>query len=297
MWSDSDDNDFEPQVLPAVLQRPVVANHIVTERVTVETSDHEDHTFCGIMFDVRCIDSLPIEYLEITSVAVRGALGPMTVWTTPLTHEGKFRNYENNKVWNQIYEQTHAPSMRRLVPLEFPESVRLSAGQSCGLFVHSSRAGDDSVVYDNMRRHRRTPQSCSSALLEILPGVAALDSRPFGQSGIWGEGWRTRREFVGRVGIGVCWRLWNPEINQRFPPKFRAAVRCLLQCAVRPGSTLYFLSDAVIFYVLNMCRWDWFGDTLAGEAAAAGASRLEGRPQSVLSRALHSPSDSDEFGF
>ena len=34
----------------------------------------------GIMFPVKCKDILPVDHVVINSVAVRGALGPLTVW-------------------------------------------------------------------------------------------------------------------------------------------------------------------------------------------------------------------------
>jgi len=45
-----------------------------TQNVTAETADHEDHTFSGIMFDIKT-NKLPLEYIEVGSVWVRGDLG------------------------------------------------------------------------------------------------------------------------------------------------------------------------------------------------------------------------------
>ena len=40
-------------MVDGVFQLSAVADHIVHEQFTCDTRDHEDHTFCGIMFDVR----------------------------------------------------------------------------------------------------------------------------------------------------------------------------------------------------------------------------------------------------
>ena len=72
-----------------VFQLDAVEKELVHESFTVDTRDHEDHTFCGIMFKVECETDLPCRYLEIQSVHVRGDLGPMTVWVTPDTWEHK----------------------------------------------------------------------------------------------------------------------------------------------------------------------------------------------------------------
>jgi len=42
----------------------------------------------GIFFDVSASEILPLSYIEIHSVWVRGELGPVTVWTTPDGHAG-----------------------------------------------------------------------------------------------------------------------------------------------------------------------------------------------------------------
>jgi len=273
MCSDGSDAAPDLDLLPAVLRRPAIANHVAHDRVTVETMDREDHTFCGMMFDVRCTDELPVEWLEVTSVAVRGRLGPMTVWTTPSSHQDK---WQSSAAWTKVYERSHAPSHEDLVALDLDAPIRLAAGESCGLFVHSARHGDTAVVYDNMR-----PAATRSGrrLFTILPGRASLDNVPFGANGMWGEGWRTRREFVGRIAVGVCWRLWNPEVHSLFPLSFRRAARCLLLCATKPDCQLHFLSDAVILYVLNMCRWDWFEEPALEEGERAEADS----PSSVYS--------------
>ena len=53
----------------------------VHESFVVDTRDHEDHTFCGVMFDAECDTHLPAEYLEVSSLWVRGQLGPSrTAW-------------------------------------------------------------------------------------------------------------------------------------------------------------------------------------------------------------------------
>merc|ERR1719343_1209187 len=107
---DFDSDLEEDQFVPALLNRPKVANHIVDESFTVDTRDHEDHTFCGVMFDVSCKggteSNVPIEFLDITSIAVRGDLGPLTVWSTPGTFKRKEHAADR---WTLHYEKEHGP--------------------------------------------------------------------------------------------------------------------------------------------------------------------------------------------
>jgi hypothetical protein len=53
----------------ASLQRIRAANELVHTHVTVETKDHEDHTFAGIMFDVKAKGGMPMDYVEIQAVS------------------------------------------------------------------------------------------------------------------------------------------------------------------------------------------------------------------------------------
>ena len=38
----------------------------------VDTRDHEDHTFNGMMFNIACCKQLPVQYLQINSIWIRG---------------------------------------------------------------------------------------------------------------------------------------------------------------------------------------------------------------------------------
>jgi len=251
--SESEEEEF----IPAILQRPTVANHVVHESFTADTRDHEDHTFCGVMFDIQCKgqddDGAPLEFLQVDSVSVRGDLGPLTVWTTEHGYKGK--EHDANS-WECVYEWTHPPSHQEYQQLELTTPIKLSPGQRRGLYVHSKLSGDDAIVYDNQRSH----VTHEDKVFRMLPGLAHLSNRPFGRHGMWGFPWRERREFVGQISYGVGYTLWNPsaELHKRFPLNFRNAVMALLLCARRQESPLYWLQDEVVFYILNMCKHDWF---------------------------------------
>ena len=64
----------------AVSFRPKEATYLINTTLSVTTKDHEDHHFAGILFPLICKSTLPIQRLVITSLSVRGDLGPITVW-------------------------------------------------------------------------------------------------------------------------------------------------------------------------------------------------------------------------
>lgn len=152
--------------------------------------------------------------------------------------------------------------------LQLTDPIKLTPGESRGLYVHSTLPGDVAIVYDNTRfdaRRKRSP--CEDEMLSVLAGQAHLSNRAFSDEGMWWSWWRSNREFVGRVGYGVTYTLWNPlpDVHRRFPPEFQKAVMTSLLCARKPECPLYRLQDEVVFYIFNMCKFDWFGSAAQTE--------------------------------
>jgi hypothetical protein len=269
------------------------------------------------LFPIKAKKDVPVSKIVIHSVAVRGALGPLTVWVSKenavhvaaadaatrhnthrgrrqgarppaanppaLPHQQQQQQPETNlhnfpltaRYWTKVYEQVHAPSMRTYRLLDFSANpVILVPGQVRALYIHSSLPGDEAIVYDNashnprafmgpIQRRRPTPRY-EDAFVQVHAGKAHLSPRPFGQTPIWGWGnaWRDHREFVGQVSYGVIYQLWqpNPSLHGRFGPRFHEAVRAVLACQRRVTSPVALLPDECLYYILNMCRWDWFAD-------------------------------------
>ena len=159
------------------------AKNLVHESYAVDTRDHEDHTFCGVMFNMNVKNDLPINYIQVDALWVRGALGPMTVWVI----DGSFEeHHEDMEAWTCVYEREHEPSMNELVRLEFANPVQLQPGRTFGWYVHSKLPGDEGIVYDNQRGH----STHADDFIELLPGLAHLSNRPFSGRGMWWAAWR-----------------------------------------------------------------------------------------------------------
>lgn len=251
----------------AAFNRPTEATYAVHENVTVDTSDNEDHTFCGIMFPVRCKDLLPLDHVVIKSVAVRGALGPLTVWVSN-GDGGHGRNQVqlDPKHWTKLYEKTHKYSKHTYKELVLDQPIRMIPGQVKCIYIHSTLPNDEAIVYDNSY-YGMSSKRYDDEKLTILTGRAHVSPEVFGLNPIWGWGnaWRDRREFVGRLEYGTVYKLWNPQVQPKFGCKFQDCARVLSLCQRRWESPLSMLPDECIYYILNMCRWDWFeddGDTM-----------------------------------
>jgi len=238
----------------AALFRPKEATYTISENVTVDTTDFEDHSFCGIMFPIEGKKILPVDHLVIESLSVRGGLGGMTVW---VSKEDEGMTLDIND-WIKVYDGQHSPSWRKFVELKFDTKIKLRAGQVRGVYVHSSLAGDQGLIYDNQKdqfTHRDN-------FITVHPGYAHVCNKPFGKTTMWGYGtpWRDRREFVGKIKYGVVYQLFNPECFHNFGTNFQQMTRVLFMCQRRFESPFALLGDECIYYILNMCRWDWAGD-------------------------------------
>jgi len=96
-------------------------------RYTVETEDHEDHTFNGIMFDVEALATRPVDAIVVDAVYVRGGLGKMTVWCSPGGFEGK---RERPDQWRRHLSKACPPSWREFARLELDEPIVLKPGRA-----------------------------------------------------------------------------------------------------------------------------------------------------------------------
>jgi len=227
------------------------------------------------MFALKCNDFLPINSIVIHSLAVRGRLGPITVWvcnrsSDAQSYDGSLLNTPAEE-WTKIHERTYRPSWRAYQALDFQDTpVTLEPGQVKAFYIHSSLRSDESIVYDNERgifSHQDKGE-----ILQILPGRAHLSDIPFGNINLWGwqGAWRLHREFVGRISFGAVYKLWNPQEHKKFGSKFQNLALLLFACQRRAESPFSMVPDEVIFYILNMCRWDWVNDCASSMLKSRG---------------------------
>ena len=56
------------------------------------------------------------------------------------------------------------------------------------------------------------------------------------------------------------YKLWTPNVHDLQGPKFREAVLSFISCQRHYCSPVSMLPDECLYYIMNMCRWDDFGD-------------------------------------
>ena len=101
--------------------------------------------FSGIMFPICIKQDLPLDHLVIRSVAVRGYLGPMTVWISkPQNRNFMVEDYQywGQDQWTRIYQKRHEPSRRAYQSLVFDQPILLKGGEVRILYIHSTAPHD-----------------------------------------------------------------------------------------------------------------------------------------------------------
>jgi hypothetical protein len=73
---------------------------------------------------------LPFEYIEITSVWLRGKLGPISIWSTPGGFRGK---HEDESEWQKNYDKAHGPSLA-LAEMKLSLPIRLAPNE-CKILI------------------------------------------------------------------------------------------------------------------------------------------------------------------
>jgi hypothetical protein len=172
-----------------------------------------------------------------------------------------FAEYSNS--FRCYLSQQPRPSFRDYCELDFGDNpIIVKPGEIRGIYIHSTEESDQALVYDNQQNLK----TYDDKFLTVLPGRSHVSPELFGTRPIWGWGnaWRDNREFVGRISYGVVFKLWNPSEHLSFGGNFRGITRVLFMAQRRWESTFSMLSDDCIFYILNMCRWDWMKDTFDG---------------------------------
>jgi hypothetical protein len=254
--SAASDSSEEPE-----LGRPVLANALVAD---TNATAREDHTFCGVMFPVQAVaHRIPFDAIKILSVAVRGGLGPVSIYASKQSYRDV---HSDGSKWERIYGPVnHAPAWQAPQPLVLDRPLVVPAGETVALYVHSEAPGDLAIIYDNAR----APICFADEALHVLSGAAHISNRPFELRGPWGgSGWRDRRSFVGQITYSFQQVLWSPKSHPRYPPKFRHVVRCLLYAKPVPAPSsasssceapgLCRLPRDVLFHVVSFLSWDDF---------------------------------------
>ena len=68
---------------------------------TIPPSVRRSVGLLGGQFSISCQTDLPVHFIELQALWVRGALGPITIWVTPDTWHDK---HNRKSQWSKVYE-------------------------------------------------------------------------------------------------------------------------------------------------------------------------------------------------
>ena len=165
------------------------------------------------MFDIHCKKNTSVSQLCITSLAVRGALGNVTVYAASTENTSMSKIYNDASQWKVVYKGNISQSWEEYHTIVLSDGgVEIPIGKKLGFYIHSSENTDASIVYDNLRGYES-----SDPFIQVLPGQAHLCATPFQSTSNSFMGcWRRNREFVGKIGYGTRVILWQTKTHHLF---------------------------------------------------------------------------------
>jgi hypothetical protein len=254
-----------PELAAATSKLRDVSEHLAIATIEAKTGDHEDHTYCGIFFDIKARTLVPYHFVEIQSISIRGELGLLSVYAT---EDGTAMGKEALPgKWRRHFGPREVePSVAELRSLELDIPIRLAPGTLKGIYIHSETLGDKAIVYDNERSPEYTYED---NIIRIYHGMAHVSNIPFAPTALYGgPAFRRGREFVGSMRYGVRQMMWTPEVHHHFPLAFRRAIFTFMCChstlSHQPLS-LGKLPLDVFFLIINMLPVDWFPLQFSGD--------------------------------
>jgi hypothetical protein len=178
------------------LQQGELAEFIDYQSFTQDTQDREDHSFCGVYFDLSPSDELPLSYVEVTSLWVRGDLGPCTIWTTPDGHGGvRGGKVYDQDAWRCVYEREHGPSfdefveVRLLIIFIFVWEISMTGRY----FLLNRCPWTNPSGWNEVKKRASTSTANSRAIAAWCTTTSGTARRVWWTTGGWSSGprWRT----------------------------------------------------------------------------------------------------------
>ena len=221
----------------------------------------------GIVVNVQGRSGMGTSWVDIYSLELTGVNGDLTVWSTPGGWAGKL---DKANEWVRHYKQVHykpvhtdsrGSTVRVSLNLETP--IRVGAGETTGLYVHTTGWGGMVVRGPS----RGTPPTCSST----VPCVCPPPGLPFshrhlvvssGCSKTWSPApfgevrqWALLRQLNAILVYRVQWCPWTLSGHPLFPLPHRQAaegVRVALCCGSKG------LPRIAAELILEFCHAEWF---------------------------------------
>lgn len=225
--------EAQAKKMEAELAAEQANKHSIMLRTPV-TSARADHSFNGIIFDIRSKDAHEVEVL---SISLGGMLGRIRIYARNCRWEKDIpSDYSDNywghhpgiseQGWELVAEQRCLPSWERHFEIWLDKPFKIQPHARHAFYCHSDLPDDLGILYQSCRKDSITVQD---EHVQILPGLGHCGHRPFGNRSTDGGWYRSNRTIAGTVRYRSKLKGWNMEEHKVFPPPMRAAVATMLK--------------------------------------------------------------------
>jgi hypothetical protein len=211
--------------------KAAAVDHSIVHLDTAVGVAEADHSYNGVIFDVKSTDAHEI---EVTSIHIGGMLGRVRVyardrpWSADNSSAGMsqqywaYRQLLSKDGWTLVADQVCRPSWDRLTEIKLDIPLCLLPHERKAIYCHSGLPDDLGIQYQSYERGRIFAKD---EHISLIAGLGHTGSEPFETTNGWYRNWRG---MAGRVSYRPKLKGWNPFENSIFPAPLKEAVRTML---------------------------------------------------------------------
>jgi hypothetical protein len=209
------------------------ANIGSTQLQTQVPAHRADHSFNGIIFDLKVKDAHEV---DVMSISLAGMLGRVRIFARDCRWERGVPADTNDNYWGHhpgvssdgwkvVADQFCRPSWDRPVEIRFNEPFKMMPHSRHAFYCHSGLPDDLGIQYQSCRKDT---VSASDDHVAIMPGLGHCGSTPFGNRNTDGGWYRSYRTLAGSVRYRSALKGWNMREHTIFPTAMKQAVYAML---------------------------------------------------------------------
>lgn len=196
------------------------------------TAAKADHSYNGVIFDVKC--NGPFE-VDLLSLSVGGMLGRVRIYArdrpweqdkpenSNSPHWWAHRESVSNIGWTLVADVLCRPSWDKPLEIKFDHPVTLLPHTQRGLYCHSSLPDDLGIQYQTYASKESVV--AANEHITVLAGLGHTGFAPFEEQHGWYRAWRG---LAGTVSYKTKWKGWSPLEHCLFPQDLKDAVKTML---------------------------------------------------------------------
>ena len=202
------------EVLKKLFNPPIDPD--LTRVDTLIPAQHADHSYNGIIFDVKSTSNYK---LEITSVHIAGMLGRIRIfirdrpWAKDNDDNDEARHYWAYRTplsttgWTVVHDSLQTPSWDKPIEIKFDSPLIIYPHERKAIYCHSSLPDDLGIQYQSYQKGQIFARDEHIAL---IAGLGHTGSAPFDAYNGW---YKDKRGLAGSVSYNKSQPLWKSKIH------------------------------------------------------------------------------------